>query len=59
MRLKNKMTNLSFNGLEICYHAFKNQIKRDSDAIVLFVHWYLVQNGFGCVVEGRVCYLLI
>jgi hypothetical protein len=49
------MTNISFNGLELCYHAFKKDIKRDSDAIVLFVHWYLVKNGFGCVVEGRVC----
>ena len=45
---------ISFSGLELCYEAFKNQIKRNSDAIVLFVHWYLVRNGFVCVVDGKV-----
>ncbi len=44
----------SFNCLEIFHHAFKNQINRDSDALVLFVHWYLVKNGFSCINEGRV-----
>jgi proteasome inhibitor subunit 1 (PI31) len=42
-----------YNGLELCYHAFKDQIKRDADLITLFVHWYLVQNGFECVIDGK------
>ncbi len=45
---------VSFRGLELCYQAFKSQIKRNSDAIVLFVHWYLVNNEFVCVVDGKV-----
>ena len=44
----------TYNGLEICYYAFKEQVKRESDLVVLFVHWYLVKNGFTCVVNGRV-----
>jgi hypothetical protein len=44
----------SYSGLEVFYHAFKSQIKRDADALVLFVHWYLVKHGFACITEGRV-----
>ena len=44
----------SYNGLEIFTHAFKDQIKRDADALVLFVHWYLVKHGFTCISDGKV-----
>ena len=49
------MTNTSsFHGLETCIYAFKSQIKRTSDVLVLFVHWYLVKNDFVCIVDGKV-----
>ena len=49
-----EMSKVACNGLEMCYHAFKDQIKRNSDLIVLFVHWYLVKNGFECIIDGKV-----
>lgn len=52
------MSKMNLYGLETCYYAFKNQIKKESDAIILFVHWYLVKNGFQCVIDGKVKKLL-
>lgn len=42
-----------FKGLELCLHAFRDQIKSESDSLILFVHWYLIQKGFQCIVDGR------
>lgn len=48
------MSNISFNGLELCYNAFKDKIKNAPDTIVVFVHWYLVKHGFVCICDGKV-----
>lgn len=42
-----------FKGLELCLHAFNKQVKSESDSLVLFVHWYLIQKGFLCIVDGK------
>jgi hypothetical protein len=44
---------MSFVGLELCYEAFRSKLKRNSDAIVLFVHWYLIKRGFVSIIDGR------
>lgn len=44
----------SFESLEMCFQAFKAQMRRNSDALFFFAHWYLVRNGFVCTVDGRV-----
>ena len=43
-----------YSGLELIHYAFKDQIKSNSDLIALFVHWYLVKNGFECIIDGKV-----
>lgn len=48
------MSKINFFGLETFVYAYKNQIKRESDLIALFVHWYLSKNNFVCVLDGRV-----
>ena len=48
----------AFNGLETFYFAYRDQIKSDSDAILLFVHWYLTRKGLLCVNDGSVCIFL-
>ncbi len=47
-----------YSGLELMHYAFKDQIKRNSDMIALFVHWYLVKNGFECIIDGKVYFFL-
>jgi proteasome inhibitor subunit 1 (PI31) len=44
---------MSFVGLELCYEAFRSKLKRNADAIVLFVHWYLIKRGFVCIIDGQ------
>jgi proteasome inhibitor subunit 1 (PI31) len=39
----------STSGLESNFHLYKDKLKRNHDAIVVFVHWYLIQNGFKCM----------
>ena len=46
-----------YSGLELIHYAFKDQIKSNSDLIALFVHWYLVKNGFECIIDGKVWFL--
>ena len=41
-------------GLEVFLQAFRQDIKQDDDVIVVFLHWYLVNNRFVCVVDGKV-----
>jgi len=47
------MTTNNFAHLESVYHALFDQLKRNEDAMVLFVHWFLVKHGFTCVIDGR------
>jgi hypothetical protein len=47
------------SGLEVFYYAFRSQIKSNYDSIVVFVHWYLVKNGFVCINDGKVYLYLI
>lgn len=44
---------MMIKGLETCLHAFRDQIKSESDILLLFVHWHLVNKGFQCVVDGK------
>ncbi|CAF0793941.1 unnamed protein product [Brachionus calyciflorus] len=47
------MSKVNYSGLETSIYAYRNQVKRESDLIALFVHWYLVKNDFVCVIDGK------
>lgn len=39
-------------GFEIVQTLYDNQIVKKEDVIILFVHWYLIKNGFRCIGLG-------
>jgi len=42
---------VSFECLESIFHLYKSSLKRTSDALVVFVHWFLIKNGYKCLTE--------
>lgn len=42
-----------FSGLETVIYAYRSQLRSDTDPLFLFIHWYLVQHGCQCVVDGE------
>ncbi|KAH0949441.1 hypothetical protein HN011_000292 [Eciton burchellii] len=39
-------------GFELLQKVHHNEIRRKEDAIILFLHWYLVKNGCRCIGNG-------
>ncbi|XP_076246437.1 proteasome inhibitor 31 kDa [Calliopsis andreniformis] len=44
-------TNLTF-GFEILQTLYDSQLTKKEDVLILFVHWYLLKNGFRCIGLG-------
>jgi len=44
---------MSFSGLESSFAAAKGDIRVANDALVLFIHWKLVQDGLLCIGSGN------
>ena len=36
-------------GLESIFSLYKERIKTSNDALIVFIHWFLIQNGFKCI----------
>lgn len=47
-----------FNGLETCLYAYRDQLKSESDALVLVAHWNLITMGFQCTIDGQLTEIL-
>jgi len=39
-------------GFELLQKVHHDEIRRKEDAIILFLHWYLVKNGCRCIGVG-------
>ena len=42
---------VSFEFLETLISLYKSCFKRESDGLVVFVHWYLVKSGYKCLTK--------
>ena len=45
---------IEYLNFDMFFRTYKDQFQKQADSLVLFVHWFLVQNRYKCLVDGIV-----
>ncbi len=50
------MSSPDLTNLELFYKYYHKNFKKQSDCLVLFIHWLMIQNKFKCSIQQNVSF---
>ena len=47
---------LEYLNFDMFYRTYRETFKKPADSLVLFIHWFMIQNRYKCIVDKVVSF---